>query len=110
MTETFRWRVTSESSATHTFSVRTVKLGDGYEQRQPLSLRPKMQKWQVRLVGKKAVIEQVKAFLDARRGVEAFYWQPDGHPRLLVKAAEYRETARGGKVYELSAEFEEVLA
>lgn len=73
-------------------------------------LRPKMQKWQVRLVGKKAVIEQVKAFLDARRGVEAFYWQPDGHPRLLVKAAEYRETPRGGKVYELSAEFEEVLA
>ena len=99
MTETFRWRVTSESSATHTFAVRTVKLGDGYEQ-----------KWQVRLVGRKAVIEQVKAFLDARRGVEAFYWQPDGHQRLLVKAVEYRETPRGGKAYELSAEFEEVLA
>ena len=32
MTETFKWRVTSESSATHTFAVRTVNLGDGYEQ------------------------------------------------------------------------------
>ena len=42
MTETFRWRVTSDSSSTHTFAVRTVKLGDGYEQRQPLSLRTKI--------------------------------------------------------------------
>ena len=33
------------NSAKHKFAVRTVKFGDGYEQRQALSLRPKMRTW-----------------------------------------------------------------
>ena len=109
--QTFRWRADSAASVTHKFAVRTVKFGDGYEQRQPKSLRPKMQEWDVHFSGKKALIEEIKAFLDARRGVESFYWQPPGRPRLLVKTAdEYRETHQGGTVYRLEVKFEEVFA
>ncbi|MCQ9325517.1 phage tail protein [Neisseria dentiae] len=109
--QTFRWRVDSAASVTHKFAVRTVKFGDGYEQRQATGLRPKMQMWDVQLSGRKELLEEIKAFLDARRGVESFYWQPPGRPRLLVKTAdEYRETHKGGKVYQLAVKFEEVLA
>lgn len=110
MPEAFRWKVTSQSTAQHKFLVRAVQLGDGYEQRQPLSLRPKLQEWDVEVIGRKPLIEEIKGFLDARRGVEAFYWQPPGRARLLVKVMEYTEKPEGGLVYRLSFKFQEVLA
>ncbi len=107
----FTWRVTSQASIKHKFAVRSVQFGDGYEQRQPKFLRPKMQSWEVKLVGFKPMIEEVKAFLDARRGVESFYWTPPGRLRLLVVAPdEYTETPEGGKVYSLTCTFKEVMA
>ena len=45
MTETFRWRVASDNKAVHKFDVRSVRFGDGYEQRQPKSLKPKLRSW-----------------------------------------------------------------
>lgn len=110
MAKVFKWQVTSESTAKHTFNVRAVKFGDGYEQRQKLTLKPKMQTWQIRLAGKKPLIGEIKGFFDSCGGVEPFYWTPPGRERLLVKVVEYTETPKGGKVYELSAEFEEVMA
>lgn len=38
MAKVFKWQVTSESTAKHSFNVRTVKFGNGYEQRQKLTL------------------------------------------------------------------------
>lgn len=111
MAETFKWCVDLRGvSATHKFHIRKVQFGDGYEQRQPQSLRPKMQVWAVQKTGTKALIEEIKAFFDARRGVQAFYWQPPGRPPLLVKVAEYRESPNGGGIWQLSWEFEEVSA
>ena len=49
--ETFGWPVEAKLTAEHKFAVRTVKFGDGYEQRQALSLRPKLQTWEVTLGG-----------------------------------------------------------
>lgn len=107
----FRWPVDSAAVVTHKFAVRAVKFGDGYEQRQATGLRPKMQIWDVQLSGRKMLIEEIKVFLDARRGVESFYWQPPGRVQLLVKTSnEYRETHKGGTVYQLDVKFEEVLA
>lgn len=109
--QTFKWRVTSESAIEHAFDVRTVQFGGGYEQRQPKLLRAKLQSWDVKIVGLKSEINEIKAFLDARRGVESFYWQPAGRERLLVAVADkYTETPLGGKVYALSFKFKEVLA
>lgn len=109
--ETFTWCVDLQgASATHKFGVRTVKFGEGYEQRQPTGLRRKMQTWSVQKTGKKALIDEIKAFFDARRGVEAFYWQPPGMAKLTVKASEYREIPKGGGIWQLSWDFEEVIA
>lgn len=110
MAETFRWRVTSEVKATHKFNVRSVQFGDGYEQRQLKSLRPKLRSWDIKVVGQKALIGEIKAFFDARGGVEPFNWWPPEGGAALVKVSEYTETSKGGKVYELGCTFEEVLA
>ena len=107
----FTWPVDLEgAAATHAFDVRSVQLGDGYEQRQKKFLRPKRQTWDVQKTGKKALIDEISAFFDACGGVESFWWQPPGKPRVLVKVAEYRETPKGGDVYQLSWKFEEVYA
>ena len=50
----FTWPVDLEgAAATHAFDVRSVQLGDGYEQRQKKFLRPKRQTWDVQKTGKK---------------------------------------------------------
>ncbi len=109
--ETFTWPVDlAGAAATHTFDVRTVQFGDGYEQRQQKFLRPKRQTWDVQKTGKKALIEEIKAFFDARKGVQSFYWTPPNRKPLLVKVAEYRERPLGGDAYQLSWKFEEVYA
>lgn len=108
--QSFRWQVNARAVATHQFDVRTVKFGDGYEQRQPNSLRPKRQTWEVSKTGNRALIEEIKAFFDARRGVESFYWTPPDGRQLLVKVAEYREQHLGSMAWEASWKFEEVWA
>lgn len=63
MTETFRWRVASDNKAVHKFDVRSVRFGDGYEQRQPKSLKPKLRSWEIKIVGQKALMGKSKPFL-----------------------------------------------
>ena len=109
--QTFGWQVDLAGAVvTHALDVRSVQFGDGYEQRQKKFLRPKRQSWEVQRTGKKALIAEISAFFDARGGVDSFWWQPPGRPRLLVKVAEYRETPKGGDVHQLSWKFEEVYA
>ena len=104
----FGWQVNARAVATHQFEVRTVRFGEGYEQRQVKSLRPKRQMWEVSKTGNRALIEEIKAFFDARRGVESFYWTPPDGRRLLVKVVAYREQHLGGLVWEASWKFEKV--
>ncbi|RPD90520.1 phage tail protein [Neisseria weixii] len=108
---TFGWMVDlSGVSAAHKYNVRTVQLGDGYEQRQQKFLRPKLQTWNVQKTGKKALIDEIQAFFDARRGIESFYWQPGGNETLLVKVDEYKVVPKGNNIWEISWTFKEVMA
>lgn len=106
----FNWQVNSDVSIEHKFDVRSIQFGDGYEQRQPKFLKTKMQVWSVKTTGNRQRIAEIRAFLDARRGVEPFYWHPPGREKILVKVGEYTEAALGGKVYELSFKFQEIAA
>lgn len=108
--QVFGWKVSSQSSVTHKFDVRTVRFGNGYEQRQPRFLKPSLQSWEISITDYREEIEQIRRFLDARRGVESFYWQPPNRERLLVKVSEYSERSEGGRVWTLTATFEEVMA
>lgn len=112
MAKRFIWAVNREGAAEKTaFDVRAVQFGGGYEQRQPKFLKGRRRTWEVSKTDYREVIEEIRAFLDGTRGVEAFEFQPlKNEPPLLVKAAEYRCEPLGGRVWRFSATFEEVWA
>jgi len=59
----------------------------------------------------KPVIDEIAAFFDSMRGVEAFWFRPlPSEARLLVKVSESRREPLGGAVWKISATFEEVLS
>ena len=98
------------NSAKHKFAVRTVKFGDGYEQRQALSLRPKMRTWELQKTGEKEEIDAIEAFIASTNGVESFHWTPPGGEKLPVKVGEEYTVKNIGGLYRISWQFEEVLA
>lgn len=108
MRDVFAFKVDgSELSETVKFSTRTVKFGDGYEQRQAAALRPALREWQCRMTGSKVEVVAVAAFFDRHGGVKPFVWRQNG---ALVKVAEYTRRHLGGRVWQISWKFEEVLA
>lgn len=112
MAKRFVWAVNREGAAEKTaFDVRAVQFGGGYEQRQPKFLRPSRRSWEVSKTDMKPVIDEIAAFFDGTRGVEAFWFRPlPSEARLLVKVSEYRREPLGGSVWKISATFEEVLS
>ncbi|MBR0573680.1 MULTISPECIES: phage tail protein [Pasteurellaceae] len=109
--KTFEFDVAIGSSSTADYPVKTVKFGEGYEQRQPQSLAPILEKWSVSATGTKKHIDKIKAFLDEHAGYKAFLWRvtPDESYKKY-KAKGYRRMPKGGGVWELQWEMEEVLA
>lgn len=108
----FSWVVDlASASGEHEFKARTVQFGDGYEQRtRSLNIKPKMQTWQVRKTGKLAEIQAIKTFLDARAGVESFFWRPpSASADIKVVVDKYTETPMGAGLYALSFTFREVF-
>lgn len=109
--KTFNFDIAIDSSSQVNYPVKLVKFGEGYEQRQPQSLSPILEKWSVSAVGTKAHIDNIKAFLDEHAGYKAFLWRvtPD-EPYKKYKANGYRRQPKGGNIWSLQWEMEEVLA
>lgn len=108
--QTFSWTPDLQgASGEHKFEVRTVKLGDGYEQRQAKGLKKKLQTWTASKTAKQETTAAIAAFFDAHGGVKAFYWTPPAAPRILVKVSEYSEQPLGAGVNKISWKFEEVM-
>lgn len=71
----------------HAPAVRTVKFGDGYEQRIATGINNNPQKWSLMFTKRSgADVDGVYDFLQARGGVEAFEWTPrwESVPRRYV--------------------------
>lgn len=59
--------------------VRTIKFGDGYEQRVQDGINHNPQKWNIAFTQKSdSDVDTVYDFLEARGGVEYFLWTPRG--------------------------------
>ncbi|MBS9777636.1 MAG: phage tail protein [Gammaproteobacteria bacterium] len=109
--KTFPFDVAINSASQAKYPVKKVLFGDGYEQRQPQSLTPTLEKWSASAVGGKKHIDNIKAFIDEHGGHKAFLWRvtPD-EPYKKYVVESYKRTPKGGAKWEISFEMREVLA
>jgi len=74
---TFTWTPDFGAQKTQTPAVKKAKFGDGYEQRVQFGINNNPQTWTLNFVNRDDTeTNQIDAFLQARRAVEAFTWTP----------------------------------
>jgi phage-related protein len=100
---TFTWRATYDASKTVTPTVKVIKFGDGYEQRQGTGINRQPRKYA--LTFKRAIdeIDDIDDFLKARGAIEAFDYTHPGQPIGVFVCREWTRTniARGVDVCDL---------
>jgi phage-related protein len=84
--------------------------GDGYEQRIPDGLNTVREIWSVSFEGI-AYTEclEIKNFLKARAGAEAFNWAPPGETEIQVKCESFTVEKTSGNTGNVKATFEQVF-
>lgn len=109
-TQTFTWQPTGSPSGEVKFRVRKAQFGDGYSQSVADGINNKVQSWPLQFVGKKADMQDIIDFLDARAGYQSFYWTPPMGAQGLYRAESYSPSPQGGPVYNVTATFQQVFA
>jgi phage-related protein len=92
-------------------ATRIVRFSDGYEQRLSFGLKTDFKTWQLRFDNRSDdEAEQIKGFLEARRGVDAFTWtNPYGGAAFYV-CEEWSVEHAGCNLNNIQATFREVIA
>lgn len=107
--QVFTWRAAYDASKTVTPTVRVIKFGDGYEQRQGYGINRQPRKYSLTFKRAKAEISLIDAFLAARGGIEAFNYTHPGQSAGVFVCREWTRTDIAYGVSGLSATFEEVF-
>lgn len=108
--KTFTYDIAVQGTGSTDDDVRIVQFGDGFIQRAPNGLAPRLEHWQVSKVDKKATIDTVKAFLDAHT-VTPFLWRvTSDEPLRKYIAKDVSRSPQGGAKWSLSWTMHQVLA
>ena len=105
---TFTWRATYDASKTITPTVKPIKFGDGYEQRQGTGINRQPRKFTLVFKRVKDEIDLIEAFLSARGAIEAFNYTHPGQSIGVFVCREWTRTDVARGVDSLSATFDEV--
>ena len=99
------------ASMTRQPRVRSVKFGDGYEQRAADGLNSDMRKYSLNFTGRSsAESTAILSFLEAQGGVTSFdYTHPGDSSRKFI-CRSWKATDTGYNVKSVSSEFEQVPA
>lgn len=89
--------------------VRSVRFGDGYEQRRPDGFNTNLEKYSVTLSPKNTEAQVVRAFLEKHAGVTAFLWKPPHQMNAIKVLCRKWSFSVGALRTDVTAEFEEVL-
>lgn len=107
--EVFTWKATYDASKTVTPTVKVIKFGDGYEQRQGTGINRQPRKFDLTFKRVKAEIDQVDSFLKARGAIDAFNYTHPGQSIGVFVCREWVRTNVALGVDSLTATFEEVF-
>ena len=107
---TFTYYPDYGASLQQTPRVRTVRFGDGYEQRLSYGINNNLQVWQLQFASRtNAEIQAILAFLDARGGTESFDWTtPNGLAGRQWVCRQWTQTITAFNINAVQATFEEV--
>lgn len=106
--EIFNWPVKPGMKTEFTPRVRSVRFGDGYEQRKPDGLNSQLEKYNINLSLKPEKAQQVLAFLKRHGGVKSFLFQPVSSNLAIAVVCKKWSSDLGNIKVSISAEFEEV--
>jgi len=104
----FTWRATYGASKAVAPTVKPIKFGDGYEQRQGNGINQQPRKYSLAFNRVKAEIDVIDDFLKARGAIEAFSYTHPGQSAGVFVCREWARTDVAYNFDSLSATFEEV--
>ncbi|MBG2802692.1 phage tail protein [Proteus mirabilis] len=107
--ETFKWKVKPDMKKQFDPRVKSVKFGDGYEQRRSDGINNNLKKYNVTLNYINSESLQIESFLEKHAGVTAFLWKPPHQPELIQVLCRKWSSSVGMIRTEITAEFEQVL-
>lgn len=106
--ETFKWHPLFNSSKSLNTSIKTTKLGEGSEHRQPIGINWRAWQWELTYEGPYAMINEIEKFLYRHGDVYSFNWtSPDGE-EMVVKCTTFKKNRPQG-VSSISATFVQVF-
>lgn len=107
--ETFKWKVKPDMKKEFEPRVKSVKFGDGYEQRRPDGINNSLKKYNVILAYINSESLQIESFLEKHAGVTTFLWKPP-HQSELIKVLCRKWSSSVGMIRtEITAEFEQIV-
>lgn len=108
--ETFHWEVAPNMGVKAEPRVKTIKLGDGYEQRIKDGINNDLRTYNVMLNVARDDGLVIDAFLTRQGGVHAFKWrEPSTHKLITVKCPSWTTNVKHTAI-SITATFEEVVA
>lgn len=107
MTTTFTWKHDAKPTGTKKFRVLSAQFGDGYKQRAADGINNKSQSWSLSFTGRKADVQPIMDFLDARQGYQSFYWTPPLGTQGYYTCEQYDQHQIGNDVWQITATFEQ---
>ncbi|WP_223429964.1 phage tail protein [Pseudomonas sp. GL-B-26] len=105
---TFTWVPTYDATKTIAPTVKVIKFGDNYEQRQGTGINRQPRKYSLTFKRPKAEIDAIDAFLGARGAIEAFNYTHSGQSIGVFVCREWTRTNIAKGIDGLSVIFEEV--
>lgn len=107
--QVFTWKAGYDASKAVAPTVKVIKFGDGYEQRQASGINRLPRKFSLMFKNRTKVIAEIDDFLSARGAVEAFSYIHPGQSAGVFVCREWTRTNIAFGVDGLSATFEEVF-
>lgn len=108
--EQFHWHVMPNMTERSQPRVKTIKFGDGYEQRQQDGINNDLRSYEVTLKVPRQESQYIDLFLTKHNGVKAFLWREPNRHRLITVKCPTWSTAVENTVTTITASFEEVMA
>lgn len=104
----FKWQFSTDLTEDSTVALKSVKFGDGYQQRYASGINNLQQTWSGSITRAKEEVDEVIAFLKARSNGQSFTFTPIGGTEVRVTCTKWSRTWEGPYVCKLSLTLERV--